>query len=95
MKTYKTVKRKIEDTVRCDMCDYLCTIDQFGSEYATLEATWGYGSKKDGKKYDIQLCELCFDKIIQYIKKHRKEYLSAFSYPINTDPLDGEGYNIV
>ena len=41
MKTYKTVKRKVEDTVRCDMCDYLCTIDQFGSEYATLEATWG------------------------------------------------------
>lgn len=95
MKTYKTVKRKVEDQVRCDICDYNCTKDQLGSEYATLEALWGYGSQKDGKKYDIQLCELCFDKTIEWLKKQRKNHLACFSYPFNTDPLDGEDCPIV
>lgn len=90
MRTYKEVKRKVEDTVRCDICDYNCTKNQYSSEYATLEASWGYGSQKDGSKYDIQLCELCFDKTIEWMKKQRRNYLACFSYPFNTDPFDGE-----
>lgn len=95
MRTYKTVKRKVEDQVRCDICDYLCTNDQLGSEYATLEAMWGYNSSKDGKKYDIQLCESCFDEIIEWMKQKRKKILGCFSYPHETDPLKGQTYPIV
>jgi len=89
MKTYKTVKRKVEDTVRCDICDSLCTDIQLGSEYATLEVLWGYKSTKDGSKYEIHLCELCFDKIISWMRTERKKVLGPFNYPHKIDPLNG------
>lgn len=95
MKTYKTVKRQVEDTVRCDLCDHNCTIDTFGSEYATLEAVWGYSSNKDGTKYDIHLCEQCFDKTIDWMKHTRKKLLACFSYPHDTDPLNGKTYKLL
>lgn len=94
MRTYKEVKRKVEDTVRCDICDYNCTKNQYSSEYATLEASWGYGSQKDGIKYDVQLCESCFDNILNHIRKQRKKILGCFIYPYSNDPLDGQCYNI-
>lgn len=88
MRTYKTIKRQVEDTVRCDICDHNCTHKQFGSEYATLEASWGYNSQKDCKKYDIQICDSCFDKMILWMKKERQKILGCFIYP-HDDPLDG------
>jgi hypothetical protein len=68
MKTYKKQYRKIEDKVYCDRCKTCCTNDIFGSEYATLEALWGYGSKHDGEKYELQMCENCFFETLQWIK---------------------------
>lgn len=90
MRTYKTIKRQVEDKVYCDMCGLNCTDEQLGSEYATLEAMWGYSSHKDGHKYDIQLCESCFDKIVEHIRKNRKKILGCFEYPYDNDPLYGE-----
>jgi len=95
MKTYKEVKRKVEDKVYCDLCGQSCTLDQFGSEYATLEAIWGYGSKKDGEKFDIQICENCFNETLNWMKEKRRINLGSFSYPHNKDPLNGENYNII
>ena len=72
MKTYKKIQVKKEDKVYCDRCDSLCTDENFGSEYATLEAAWGYSSKSDGKKFDIQLCEECFYKVLDWINNKGK-----------------------
>jgi hypothetical protein len=92
MKTYKIVERKVEDGVYCDVCGNPCSIEQIGNEYATLEAIWGYGSKYDGTKFDIQICEKCFDDTLDWIKKRRKQNLGPFNYPYSKDPLEGERY---
>lgn len=79
MKLYKEVKRKVEDKVFCDICGQSCTLDQFGSEYATLEAQWGYSSKRDGQKFDIQICEKCFEEILEWIKTKRHYHKMPFT----------------
>ena len=89
LRTYKTVKRKVEDKVICDVCGKTCTNDYYEKEYATVEACWGYGSKQDGSKFDIQLCENCFGDMLGWMTKKRKEYLGPFNYPYDVDPFRG------
>jgi hypothetical protein len=88
LKTYKTVEKKVVDKTYCDVCGSCCTDDNCGDEYATLEALWGYCSSKDGSKYEIHLCENCFDETIQEMKNKRQSYLGCFNYPYETDPLN-------
>lgn len=95
MKTYKIVERKVEDQVHCDICGKSCSVEQIGNEYATLEALWGYGSKYDGIKFDIQICDKCFDDTLTWIKQKRKQNLGPFSYPYNKDPLKGQEYSMI
>lgn len=95
MRFYKTIKKQVEDQVRCDICDTNCTTEQLGSEYATLSACWGYNSLKDETTYEIHLCETCFDKNIEWMKKQRKKFLGCFIYPYEADPLKGQTYPIV
>lgn len=74
MKKYKEVlKRQVSDII-CDICGKSCLISDpledyriETAEYATLEATWGYWSKKDGDRYYNEMCEICFDKVKSYI----------------------------
>ena len=90
MRTYKKVTTKVEDQVICDVCGKICTNDNYGSEYATVEALWGYSSSRDGERFDIQLCENCFGDMLGWMRNKRKEYLGQFSFPHNKDPLRGE-----
>lgn len=76
MKTYKKVTRKIENKVYCDLCGDCTTNKNFGSEYAVLEASWGYLSKHDGNKYEIHLCEKCFFLTLDWMKKIRSKNLN-------------------
>jgi hypothetical protein len=87
LKTYKQVTKKVEDKTFCDICGSCCTDDNCGDEYATLEALWGYVSKKDGSKYDIQICERCFDETLEWMRQKRASYLGPFNYPNDEDPL--------
>jgi len=70
MRTYKQITCEKLDKIYCDMCNKLCTDEMYGSEYATLEAMWGYSSKKDGETQEFELCEDCFDKIVNFIKNN-------------------------
>lgn len=90
MKTYKKVEKKVEDKVYCDVCGAGCTEEPLDSEYATLEAKWGYGSSRDGEQFDIQLCEKCFSDTIGWMTQKRKQYLRPFDYPFEKDPLKGQ-----
>lgn len=94
MKTYKQVKKKVIDQIICDCCGQSCTMNEpFDEhEYATLEATWGYFSNQDGTQYNIELCESCFNDVLQIIKHKRKKHLGPFNYPYESDPLDGKSY---
>lgn len=66
--------------VLCDQCGDSCTREVHGEvlhEYATLSAGWGYGSRHDGQRYSLQLCERCFFAILASIE-HNKFISSMF-----------------
>jgi hypothetical protein len=89
MRTFKEKTIKVVDTIMCDACGKNCTDDYGNYENATIEATWGYWSRKDNRRFEIDLCEYCFDETLDLLKKKRKSILGPFSYPYEIDPLDG------
>ena len=93
MKTFKEKKIRTVDDIRCDVCGKSTTnFVDVGPDYATLESCWGYGSKNDGTKYSIELCETCFSEVLNFIKDKRRKILGPFNYPYENDPLDGIEY---
>ncbi|HHQ4619844.1 MULTISPECIES: hypothetical protein [Aeromonas] len=46
--------------VLCDACGRSTKTDVGTSEYGTLSADFGYGSHRDGERYQVHLCEGCF-----------------------------------
>ena len=90
MRTFKEEVRKVLSDVSCDICGKSTTIyKDVGPDYATLESYWGYGSSNDGSKYEIHICEFCFDETLEFLKQKRKSVLGPFSYPFEPDPLEG------
>ena len=85
MRTYKREYRKVPDKILCDVCGNCCTTDNVGTECAFIDAAWGYGSKKDGSRYDIHLCENCFDDTLEYLRNRR----NFFNYRPKEDGLNG------
>lgn len=72
MRKYKKVLKDELDDVVCDVCGKSCvsgTLGAFGigAEFAVLEADWGYGSRKDGDSFRLEMCEDCFDKIVSFV----------------------------
>lgn len=93
MKTFKEQLKRVVDDVCCDACGKSTTINtNIGPDYATLESCWGYGSEKDGTKYNIELCETCFSEVLSFIKEKRRQVLGPFKYPHDVDPLEGIEY---
>lgn len=91
MKTFKNKTVKVLDQTICDVCGKTCTDDFYHShENATLEAMWGYGSKSDGAKFEVHLCEHCFYSVLNFIRDQRSKVLGSFDYPHQHDPLYGE-----
>ena len=90
MRTFKEEIRKVLDDVSCDVCGKSTTnYPDVGPDYATLESCWGYGSKNDGSRFEVDLCESCFNDVINLLKEKRKSVLGPFSYPYENDPLNG------
>lgn len=67
----KTALKTIEviDDVTCDICNKSCKDHIDNMESASLTAYWGYSSKKDGQNYDLDICESCFDKTLEFLVK--------------------------
>ena len=55
MKRFKKKSVDILAEIICDICGGSCSYENFGHEYASIEAVWGYGSTMDGKEYEIHL----------------------------------------
>lgn len=55
--------------VLCDICHQSTTL-----EFGTLKAHWGYGSKHDGERYEVQLCETCFFDVITVLKTAKRDH---------------------
>ena len=75
MKVYsERVVEVVVDRV-CDVCNE-SVMNEIGKqkyeECAELIANWGYGSKDDGKSYQIDLCESCFKVALSALRDHRR-----------------------
>lgn len=67
----KRLRSEVSDIV-CDVCGRSCLTDcSMGdpamAEYATLEAQWGYCSKRDGERYQCEMCEDCFERVSAFV----------------------------
>lgn len=77
MRKFKKVLKNELSDILCDICGKSCTNDCSSisdppiMEYATLEAMWGYCSRKDGDSYKCEMCENCFDKVKAFIDSIR------------------------
>lgn len=69
MNTYKKVIAEEIDNVICDCCSNSCTDKATNLiESALFVAGWGYSSKRDGEKWECDLCEGCAVKIKEFIE---------------------------
>ncbi|WP_347456084.1 hypothetical protein ABEF89_00535 [Acinetobacter thermotolerans] len=71
--------------VLCDVC-----MQSTQLEFGTLSANWGYGSKYDGQRYELQLCEQCFFYALAILKKERADQ-SMFDEKFDPATLDRFG----
>lgn len=63
--------------VTCDICGQSCVIGDFegghvSAEYATLFAHWGFFSRRDCKENQCDMCEQCFQKVVDFIQNDLK-----------------------
>lgn len=64
--------------VVCDVCNQSTKL-----EFGTLSAHWGYGSRHDGEKYELQLCEKCFVYALATLKKvNRTGFVGDFLFKL-------------
>ncbi|WP_207807622.1 MULTISPECIES: hypothetical protein [unclassified Pseudomonas] len=61
----------VEDVV-CDICRLTTKVHNGGLQFATLQAHWGYGTKHDGERYEIHLCEGWFFQAVAGLKEERR-----------------------
>lgn len=61
--------QEVTVNVLCDVCDQVTTL-----EFGTLKAHWGYGSKHDGERYEVQLCESCFFYTLTVLKTAKRDH---------------------
>ena len=60
----------VQDLVNCDVCGESCNKD-YNLESAQLYADWGYESAQDLTTYDIDLCEPCFMRTMEFLRSIR------------------------
>ena len=70
----KKYRPKYEVTkILCNNCGHR-TDFRILKEHVSVEVSWGYYSKKDGEKHEFDLCESCYDKMIENFKHKPKVF---------------------
>ena len=57
--------------VLCDVSSSSTTPPGGSAQYGMLTAHWGYGSKHDGERYEVHLCEQCFFSTLSTLRRQR------------------------
>lgn len=58
--------------MKCDVCGNSAQVEGGGLEFGTLQAHWGYGSKHEGERYEVHLCESCFFSTLSNLRRSRQ-----------------------
>jgi hypothetical protein len=72
MKVIERVEIEVVTDVKCDVCRCSTRLETGALQFATLQAHWGFGTKHDGERYEIHLCENCFFGTIAHVKQERR-----------------------
>lgn len=73
----------VKTDVLCDVCANLITTEGVSVGHGVLSAKWGYGSKHDGERYEVHLCEICFFNTLANLRRdHMTNHL--FDEPADT-----------
>ncbi|XEG72426.1 hypothetical protein QA447_31225 [Pseudomonas sp. abacavir_1] len=72
MKIIGRVEIEAITDVKCDVCSCSTRLDTSGFQFASIQAHWGFGTKHDGERYELHLCEDCFFGMIAYLKQERR-----------------------
>lgn len=72
MKIKEKKEVEIVSDILCDVCLESTRVEDYGLQYAMLQARWGYGSAHDGERYEIHLCERCFFQTVASLKQERR-----------------------
>ena len=73
--------------ITCDACCQSTRVEGYGLQFGTLQAHWGYGSKHDGERYEVHLCEPCFFRTLSGL---RRERMVNTMFDENPGTSDGE-----
>lgn len=78
MKRTEKVLTDVTIEITCDACGtsvvpelqkaYFSNLDNF-NEFGVLRASFGYGSKQDGANFHFDLCETCFNQLVDKVKR--------------------------
>lgn len=72
----KIMTQKVVDVVedvRCDVCgDSTSRGGEYPPQFGMLKADWGYGSRHDGERYELHLCEGYFFSALATLKQERQ-----------------------
>lgn len=69
MEVKTTQLQEVTIDVLCDVCQQATTL-----EFGTLKAHWGYGSKHNGERYEVKLCENCFFHALTVLKTAKRDH---------------------
>jgi len=58
--------------IHCAVCGEATRVPGYGQQFGTLQALWGYGSKHDGERYRVHLCEPCCFQTLAYLREQRR-----------------------
>lgn len=58
--------------IHCAVCTSNTRVRGYGQQFGSLAALWGYGSKHDGERYRVHLCESCFFQALAYLREQRR-----------------------
>ncbi|WP_285349483.1 hypothetical protein [Pseudomonas sp. ME-P-057] len=72
MKITGKVEIEAVTDVVCDVCRLTTRSESGVLQFAVLQAHWGYGTRHDGERYEIHLCEGCFFHTIANLKQERR-----------------------
>jgi hypothetical protein len=71
MKITTSQSVEIVTDVLCDVCGASTCVEGYGMQFGTLQARWGYGSRHDGERYEVHLCEGCFFQTLANLRRER------------------------
>jgi hypothetical protein len=79
-KEIKAIDQEVVTDVICDSCGKSC-LTEYGPEYMTLQANWGFMSNHDLETWEAHVCGECVDSKFSFISFDKKSSWTGAPLP--------------